>query len=133
MSSNDNRGGRDARGALDAIFHDAALLEAEQRGDLDAPEVWANSLATSLRAEVARQRQAAMHAVPRAAPVPMIIPPRIQAMSRSELETHLATLRQQAGPTLQLAYRKLEEQTEGDLRILVALLEQANDQEDSAP
>jgi hypothetical protein len=124
MSPNEKR---DAKGALEAIFHDAALVEAQQRGDHDAAEVWADSLATTLRAEVARQRQAEMAAAAASAPAPVIIPPRVQAMSRGELEAHLATLYLQAGPSLQVAYRKREEQTEGDLRILVALLEQSSD------
>jgi hypothetical protein len=128
MSPNEKR---DAKGALEAISHDAAIVEAEQRGDHDAPEIWADSLATTLRAEVARQRRAEMAAAAASAPAPapVIIPPRVQAMSRCELETHLATLYRQAGPSLQVAYRKLEEQTEGDLRILVALLEQSSDEE----
>lgn len=123
---------RDARGALEAIFHDAAIVDAEQRGDHDAPEIWADSLATTLRAELARQRHAEIAAMPRSAPAPVIIPPRVQAMSRGELEAHLATLYRQAGPSLQLAYHKLEKQTENDLRILVALLEQSSD-EDPTP
>jgi hypothetical protein len=123
---------RDAQGALEAIFHDAAIVEAEQRGDHDAAEIWADSLATTLRAEVARQRQAAMAEAPPSPPAPVVPSPRILAMSRSELEAHLAMLRLQAGPSLQVAYRKLEEQTEGDLRILVALLEQSSD-EDPTP
>jgi hypothetical protein len=129
MSPNDKL---DAQGALAAIFHDAALVEAEQRGDYDAPEIWADSLATTLQMEVARQRQAEMAAAPPSAPAPVIISPRLEAMSRGELEAHLATLYLQAGPSLQIAYRKLERQTDGDLRILVALLEQPSD-EDPTP
>jgi hypothetical protein len=129
MSLHDNRDGRDAQGALEAILFDAALLEAEQRGDHDAPEVWADSLAASLRAEMARQRQAELNVMPAPAPVPVIIPPHVQAMTRRELETRVAMLRRQAGPSLQVAYRNLEEQTEGDLRILVALLEEPDEEE----
>lgn len=123
---------RDAKGALEAIFHDAAIVDAEQRGDDDAAEIWADSLATTLRVELARQRQAEIASMPRSAPAQLIIPPRVQAMSRGELEVHLATLYRKAGPSLQLAYRKLEKQTESDLRILAALLEQSNDK-DPAP
>lgn len=129
MSPDDKR---DAQGALEAIFHDAAIVEAEQRGDHDAPEIWADAIATTLRAEVARQRQAEMTAAPPPLPAPMIISPRIQAMSRGELEAHIATLRLQAGPSLQVVYRNLEGQTDGDLRILVTLLEQTSG-EDPTP
>jgi hypothetical protein len=123
---------RDAKGALEAIFHDAAMVDAEQRGDHDAPEIWADSLATTLRAEVARQRREEIAAMPRSAPAQVIISPRLEAMSRGELEAHLAMLYLQEGPSLQIAYRKLERQTDGDLRILVALLELPID-EDPTP
>lgn len=120
---------RDAKGALEAIFHDAAIVDAEQRGDDGAAEIWADSLATTLRVELARQRQAEIASTPWTAPAQLSIPPRLQAMSRGELEVHLATLYRNAGTSLQLAYRKLETQTENDLRILAALLEQSSDED----
>jgi hypothetical protein len=103
---------------LDAIYHEAALEEAEHgKGTAEDPR-FAREMSTRVQARLAELRR---NLVPATAPVAKARPirPSLLALGRDALVAKLNELTRRLGPSVQYAHRKLEGLSDDDLRRLV--------------
>lgn len=112
----------DDKDALDAIYTDAALEEAEH-GEVTARDrEWADALRARTRGRLAELRRNFLPPLTDAKP-PRPIRPALQAMDRTALLALSNAVIQRRGGEIQIAYRHLTELSDDDLRRLLETLD----------
>jgi uncharacterized Zn finger protein len=114
---------------LDAIYNDAALLEAEHGKSTPEDQKWARGVRSNVQARLAELRR---NHVPAATPPKKAKPIRASliAMTRDALVERLTQLTTKMGGAVQYAHRHLAELSDDDLRRLIDTLDpEASDAE----
>lgn len=107
---------------LDAIYHDAALVEAEHGKSTADDQQWARGVRSSVQARLAEMRRnltPAASAPKKATP----IRPSLLALGRDALLERLTQLTTRMGGAVQYAHRHLGGLTDDDLRRLIDTLD----------
>ena len=107
---------------LDAIYEDAALVDAEHGKSTPADQKWAREIRSNVHARLAEMRRNLM---PAAAPAKKAKPisASLLAMGRAALERLLERLTEKMGGGVQYAHRHLGELSDDDLRRLIDTLD----------
>lgn len=113
---------------LDAIYHDAALAEAESGTATAEDKKWAQGVRSSVQARLAEMRRSL---TPAATPAKKAKPirPSLLALGRDALVERLTQLTQRMGGAVQFAHRHLGGLSDDDLRRLIDTLEPAATEE----
>ena len=109
---------------LDAIYNDAALVEAEHGKSTPEDAQWARNVRSNVQARLAEMRR---NLTPAAAAPKKAKPIRASliAMGRDALVERLTQLTQKMGGAVQYAHRHLAELSDDDLRRLIDTLDPA--------
>lgn len=107
---------------LDAIYNDAALVEAEEGKSTPEDQRWARDVRSNVQARLAEMRR---NLTPAATPVKKAKPvrPSLLAMGRAALIERLSQLTLKMGGAVQYAHRHLAELNDDDLRRLIDTLD----------
>jgi hypothetical protein len=108
---------------LDAIYRDAALVEAEQGESTPEDRRWAKDFRARLQSRIAEERRALLPAatVPKKA---RPIRPSILAMTYDALLARIAVLTERLGDSVQFAHRHKTDLSIDDLRQILEALEE---------
>lgn len=114
---------------LDAIYNDAALVEAEHGKSTPEDQKWARGVRSNVQARLAEMRRnltPAVEAPKKAKPIRAAL----LAMARDALIDRLTQLTMKMGGAVQYAHRHLAELSDDDLRRLIDTLDhEASDSE----
>ena len=107
---------------LDAIYHDAALTEAEQGSSSPDDKRWARDVREKVQARLAEMRRSF---TPASVPVEKARPIRaaLFALDRNALLAKLTELLTRMGGAVQVAHRNLTSLSDDDLRRLIDTLD----------
>jgi hypothetical protein len=111
---------------LDAIYHDAALAEAEQGKASADDQRWARDVRSRVQARLAEMRRSLTPAVAppkKAEPIRASLIP----LARDALMAKLEAITARMGGTLQLAHRNLSRLSDDDMRRLIQTLDPDGD------
>jgi hypothetical protein len=115
---------KDAFDVWDQILHEVCLEHVDAEPYTAEELAWAESLAAATKEKIAAARRALVPAVAvpkQAAPIPASL----LAMTRDALIAKIREVLDAAGGSIQLAYRDVSHQSDQDLRVLLAALQDA--------